>query len=411
MRTYILTFSIVLATYGIVNAQGGDPSRGPYNILPNGVVDGIAIKDEVPVRSAVEYEFVRSADLVWSKRVFSRIDNREKLNHEIFFPNDKFEDEYEAPKSATEIDNPKWNKHAERWSLWTIISRHIMLGDLTVYRPYDELFPLVADGYKFKYPIAKNSKGDYFTVPAYRNAIHDKKIAASAPPSFYEYTGQYGTLLYFTKTDLPYQQWLDSLKNDPSDEYADIDLDKDKIKELWELVKPGERVLNKRIVKFLSSECIVAYNIKEDWFFDKERSMLDRRIIAIAPVVHAETDSSDGAIKQVFFYVNGARSAIDNSGILSPYNGTVVERELFWLYFPELRNVMVNYYVYNEQNDAQWMSFDDMFWKRRFSAQIYRVSDKFDKEIEDYKFGVDALYEAERIKEQIREWEINVWNY
>ena len=101
MRTYILTFSIVLATYGIVNAQGGDPSRGPYNILPNGVVDGIAIKDEVPVRSAVEYEFVRSADLVWSKRVFSRIDNREKLNHEIFFPNDKFEDEYEAPKSAT----------------------------------------------------------------------------------------------------------------------------------------------------------------------------------------------------------------------------------------------------------------------------------------------------------------------
>ncbi|HBW85546.1 MAG TPA: gliding motility protein GldN, partial [Crocinitomicaceae bacterium] len=44
-------------------------------------------------------------------------------------------------------------------------------------------------------------------------------------------------------------------------------------------------------------------------------------------------------------------------------------------------------------------------------AQIYRVSDKFDREIEDYKFGVDALYEAERIKEQIREWEINVWNY
>jgi hypothetical protein len=188
-------------------------------------------------------------------------------------------------------------------------------------------------------------------------------------------------------------------------------LDKDKIKELWDMVKPGEKILNKRIVKFLSSECIVAYNIKEDWFFDKERSMLDRRIIAIAPVVHAETDSSDGSIKQVFFYVNGERSAIDATGILSSYNGNVVERELFWLYFPELRNVMVNYYIYNDQNDSQWMSFDDMFWKRRFSAQIYRVSDKFDREIEDYKFGVDALYEAERIKEQIREWEINVWNY
>jgi hypothetical protein len=39
------------------------------------------------------------------------------------------------------------------------------------------------------------------------------------------------------------------------------------------------------------------------------------------------------------------------------------------------------------------------------------VSDKFDREIEDYKHGVDALYEAERIKDDIRKWEIDVWNY
>lgn len=410
MRTYILSISIALVSFGQVEAQG-DPSRGPYNILPNGVVDGVSIKDEVPVRSAVEYEFVRSSDQVWTKRVFSRIDKREKLNHEIFFPNDKFEDEYEAPKNIGDIDNPKWNKHAERWSLWTIIVRHIMLGDLTVYRPYDELFPLVSDGYKFKYPIVKNSKSDYFSVGSYRKSIHDKIIAAAGPPVVYDFPDANGTTQILAKTNLPFQQWIDSLKNDASGDYVDIDLNLTKIKELWDLTSPGKNLYEKQVVKFLSSETILAYNIKEDWFFDKERSMLDRRIIAIAPVVHAQTDSSTGEIAQIFFYVNGERSSISGTGALAPYNGTVVERELFWLYFPELRNVLVNYYIYNDQNDAQWMSFDDMFWKRRFNAQIYRVSDKFDREIEDYKFGVDALYEAERIKEQIREWEINVWNY
>jgi hypothetical protein len=87
------------------------------------------------------------------------------------------------------------------------------------------------------------------------------------------------------------------------------------------------------------------------------------------------------------------------------------ERELFWLYFDELRDVLVNYYVYNEKNDTQWMSFDDLFWKRKFSSTIYKVSDKFDRDIEDYKFGVEALYESEKVKESIRNWEHDLWNY
>ncbi len=90
---------------------------------------------------------------------------------------------------------------------------------------------------------------------------------------------------------------------------------------------------------------------------------------------------------------------------------STVQIEMFWLYFPELRNVIVNYYTYNDKSDALWMSFDDLFWKRKFNAQIYRTSDKFDREIEDYRFGVDALREAEKIKGEIRKWEHDVWNY
>ena len=111
-------------------------------------------------------------------------------------------------------------------------------------------------------------------------------------------------------------------------------------------------------------------------------------------------------------YLNGKEViASSNDRGYEEFNGLTEEKEMFWLYFPELRNVIVNYYTYNNTSDAQWMSFDDLFWKRKFNAQIYRTSDKFDREIEDYRFGVDALREAEKIKGEIRMWEHDVWNY
>jgi hypothetical protein len=42
---------------------------------------------------------------------------------------------------------------------------------------------------------------------------------------------------------------------------------------------------------------------------------------------------------------------------------------------------------------------------------IYKSSDKFDRDLNDYRHGVDALYEAEKIKEDIRKWEHDVWNF
>jgi hypothetical protein len=81
------------------------------------------------------------------------------------------------------------------------------------------------------------------------------------------------------------------------------------------------------------------------------------------------------------------------------------------LYFPECRLVFNNYFVYNELNDAQWMSFDDLFWKRRFNAVMYKESNVYDRGIDTYKNGVDALHEAERIKEGIRTIEHDVWNF
>jgi hypothetical protein len=189
----------------------------------------------------------------------------------------------------------------------------------------------------------------------------------------------------------------------------------------YEAAKEGFSLKRPDVVQYISSQSITAYNIKEDWFFDKERSMLDRRIIAIAPVGRLSYEApadpnelTDDGIDRFKTFVSVSRNGDLIScagGKFEPYQGKFLEKELFWLYFPELRDVIVNYYVYNDQSDAQWMTFDDLFWKRKFSSTIYRVSDKFDREVEDYKKGVDALYQAEKIKDEIRTWEIDVWNY
>jgi len=88
MKNVLLVFVSALAL--AIHAQDR-PQRGPYNTLPGGVVDGVAIQEEVPVRSKVEYEYVRASDVAWQKRVFSRIDARETMNHDIFFPFDRFD--------------------------------------------------------------------------------------------------------------------------------------------------------------------------------------------------------------------------------------------------------------------------------------------------------------------------------
>ena len=140
--------------------------------------------------------------------------------------------------------------------------------------------------------------------------------------------------------------------------------------------------------------------------------MFEKRIIAIAPVARytvAEGQADDERGDLLVYNKSGKAYRYDTG--FEEYTDEWAEKEMFWLYFPELRNVIVNYFVYNDKSDAQWMSFDDLFWKRRFTGQIYKSSNRFDQEIEDYRYGVDALYQAEQFKNTMRNWEHDVWNY
>lgn len=123
--------------------------------------------------------------------------------------------------------------------------------------------------------------------------------------------------------------------------------------------------------------------IKEDWFFDKQRSVMDVRIIGICPITEEYDD--EGELK-----------------------GT---KPLFWIYFPQARNVFVQHDVFNRHNDAARLTYDDLFLKRFFSSYIYKESNVYDRKISEYAKGMDALLESERIKEEIFLLENDLWEY
>jgi gliding motility associated protien GldN len=129
---------------------------------------------------------------------------------------------------------------------------------------------------------------------------------------------------------------------------------------------------------------VVEYRVKEDWFFDRERSIMDVRIIGMAPalnIIDQATGESKG--KQV----------------------------LFWVYFPEARYVFANYDVFNRQNDAEKRTYDDIFWKRMFNSYIYKRSNVYDRNNKDYLKGLDLILESDNIKDDMFNLEHDMWNF
>jgi len=327
MKVLILSILFLLAV-GTIQSQYG----GPLNISPNGVINGIGIPQHIPTKRMIPYEHVREADIIWSNRIWRAIDMREKINHPIYYPFDEYD------------PNNNWVRNSTRWSLFTVIKTHILNGDLVVYSPYNPLDFNIKDGDSFKYPILPSPGKNYYNDTIYRDEL------------FY-YLGSLGP-----ESDV-------ILVTIDGDDSTDVN---------------GDYVYPPRDTNWVLSKDIIQYRIKEDWFFDKERSVMDVRILGICPVIY-EKDQNTGAI----------------SGM----------KELFWLYFPQCRFVFNNYFTYNTHNDAQWFSFDDLFWKRQFNSTIYKESNVYDRKIETYKAGSDALYESQRITENIRMIEHDVWDF
>lgn len=130
---------------------------------------------------------------------------------------------------------------------------------------------------------------------------------------------------------------------------------------------------------------VMRFRIREEWFIDKRRGRLDVRIVGISP----------------------AREVIDE--ITGETEGW---EPLFWLPYAEIREVLAKAPVYARHNDTQNISFDDIFIRRFFNATIYREDRPDNRVISEYiEDPIEQLLEARRIKESIRNRELDLWHY
>lgn len=143
----------------------------------------------------------------------------------------------------------------------------------------------------------------------------------------------------------------------------------------------------------LKSADIIEYRIKGTWYFNKRQGELKYRLLGIAPC------APDPEIKNP----NQGGPEIDPN-VLYP---------LFWIWFPDAREVLNESFVFNTRNSSQPITFDNMLNSRRFNALIYKEENVYeDREVKDYIFedALQQLLESERIKSVIRDFEQDMWN-
>ena len=124
--------------------------------------------------------------------------------------------------------------------------------------------------------------------------------------------------------------------------------------------------------------------VYEEWYFDKKLSKLDVRIIGIMPY-------------WMGFDVEAGRA---------------LRKPLFWIKYDDVRDALAKQEAFLANNDAQRISFDDLFMQRRFGSVIFGESNVFDdRQINEYTLGKYTLFEAERIKSELFNFEHDLWEF
>ncbi len=136
----------------------------------------------------------------------------------------------------------------------------------------------------------------------------------------------------------------------------------------------------------LDPASIQRYRVKEVWFFDKKTSTVKVRILGIAPI----QDKFD-----------------DNTGEF------LYEIPLFWVYYPKARYRLAKERVITDFNDVAPMSWYDLFELRFFGSYIYAQSNSLGLRLKDQfpDSEYDRLLASEKIKQELFNWEHDLWTY
>lgn len=145
-----------------------------------------------------------------------------------------------------------------------------------------------------------------------------------------------------------------------------------------EFDQDGNEIGSSMVAGEFDPESVTRFRIKEDWFYDKQRSVFEPRIVGLAPLMKI----SMGGVE-------------------------LDEQPAFWIYFPEARHILVNKEVADPLNDAIGISFDDLFTRRSFSSTIVKESNPQDLRLKD--IGGNETDAASKIEEKLTEFDKSIW--
>lgn len=151
----------------------------------------------------------------------------------------------------------------------------------------------------------------------------------------------------------------------------------------WEY--PGE--MKDSIIKVpYRLEDITRWKVIEEWIVEKQTGELLPRIVGIAPMMNLSAEGVD----------------------LGEYEG-------FYIKWSEARKLMVNEKAFNPHNDATAFTYYDFFEKQLYSATITKESNVFDLDYADYPELMNnplaQLLEAQKAKEELMNYESDLWQY
>ncbi|MBP1673523.1 MAG: gliding motility associated protein GldN [Bacteroidetes bacterium] len=149
---------------------------------------------------------------------------------------------------------------------------------------------------------------------------------------------------------------------------------------------------------------ILSYRIKEIWFFDKQRSVLEVRILTITPVVEYERPSAAPD-------PNATPSADEEENYVEVPKA---QRSAGVIKWDDLRPYLVKQEMFNVKNNAARLSYDDAItWKRQFASFVFQEQNTYsDRMIQDYiKNPRDQRIESDIIIDKIRSFEHELWEF
>lgn len=193
-----------------------------------------------------------------------------------------------------------------------------------------------------------------------------------------------------------------------SDEMCTLPYSRDELQSLISQVQTipeidletGEEIGTQELIIQFEPKEIINYRIKEVWYFDKQYSTFRVQILELEPIIEYERPTNNS------FYDEEEE---DQESVAA--NRT--QKRVGYIYYNELRPFLAKQEVFNVKNNASRISFDDLItWKRDFSSLIYKESNVYDRDIQEYIANSrDQRIESERITENLRKFESDLWEF